>query len=132
MSATPSVVASIAALHDRWADLCEVTVVGVDLREEHWDWSAARTGHTMLLGCLLPPGAADQLAALGVGVFPALDGLPFDPYRAELYTYDELTRLVEETGAVGSAGATVDARISAWFASSANSVPDALIRAVHD
>ena len=132
MSATPSVVASIAALHDRWPDLREVTVIGVDLREERWDWSAARVEHTMLLGCLLPPGAADQLAALGVGVFPPLDGLPFDPYRAELYTYDELTRLVEETGAVGSAGTTVDARISAWFASSATSVPDALIRAVHD
>jgi len=132
MSATPSVVAGVAALHDRWPDLRDVTVIGLDLRQEHWEWPAARTEHTMLLGCLLPPGAADQLAAMGVGVFPALDGLPFEHYRAELYTCDELARPAASTGADGAAGTTLDARISAWFASSATSVPDALIRAVHD
>ena len=45
----------------------------------------------MVLGCRLPDGVADQLAARGVGVFSGLDDLPFAAYRSELYTYDELT-----------------------------------------
>jgi predicted Rossmann-fold nucleotide-binding protein len=52
-------------------------------------------------------------------VFSGLDDLPFDPDRAELYTYDELT-------------SGLGARLASWFGSSSVSVRDALIRAVHD
>ena len=78
----------------------------LDLRRESLDWSAARLDRTMFLGCLLPDGAADRLAASGAGVFPGLDDLPFAAYRAELYTYDELM------AADADAGLTLDARIA--------------------
>ena len=125
MSAAASVLADLAALREAWPELRGVTLIGLDLRREQLDWSEARLDRTMLLGCLLPEGAADQLTALGVGVFPPLDDLPFEPYRAELYTYEELA-------AAGAPGTTVDAQIGAWFASSPVSVHDAMIRAVHD
>jgi predicted Rossmann-fold nucleotide-binding protein len=133
MMTTPSVVVTLAALRDVWPDLREVTVIGLDLRSEPLDWSAAQVQRTLLLGCSLPEGAVDQLAALGVGVFPELHDLPFEAYRAGLYTYDELTAT---SGAgtdpdVGPA-ATLDARIASWFVASSTSVHDALIRALHD
>jgi predicted Rossmann-fold nucleotide-binding protein len=132
---TPAIVVTVAALHEVWPDLREVTVIGVDLRDEPLDWSAASLDRTMLLGCRLPAGVGDRLTALGVGVLPELVGLPFEPYRAALYTYDELTRV---SVAGGSQTETLDARIAAWFASSSVqgisgvSVHDAMIRAAHD
>jgi predicted Rossmann-fold nucleotide-binding protein len=114
------VVANLPGLRDAWPDLRDVSVVGVDLRLEALDWSAARLEHTMLLGCRLPEGVADRLVARGVGVFSALDDLPFLAYRADLYTYEELT------------AGSFDARVASWFESSTTSVRDALIRAVHD
>ena len=131
MMTTPSVVVTLAALRDVWPDLREVTVIGLDLRRERLDWSAAQVQRTMLLGCSLPEGAADQLAALEVGVFPELHDLPFEAYRAGLYTYDELTATSAAGPGAGPA-ATLDARIGSWFVASSTSVPDALIRAVHD
>jgi len=120
-------VATLSALRDAWPDLREATVIGLDLRREALDWSAAQVDRTMVLGCSLPEGAADQLAALGVGVFPELRDLPFEAYRAGLYTYDELTELSGKDPA-----ATLDERIAAWFVASSTSIHDALIRAVHD
>jgi predicted Rossmann-fold nucleotide-binding protein len=120
------VVATLAALRDVWPDLGDVSVIGLDLRHEVLDWSSARFERTMLLGCDLPAGLADQLAARGVGVFSGLDDLPFAPYRGELYTYEQLTAVA------GAGAASFDARVASWFESSTTSIRDALIRAVHD
>ena len=121
------VVVTIAAFRAAWPDLRDIAVMGVDLRRERLDWSAARVDRTMLLGCRLPEGVADQLTARGVDVFAGLDGLPFAPYRSELYTCAELAAVTD-----AGATATLDARIAAWFERSSVSVRDALIRAVHD
>jgi len=101
-------------------------VMGLDLRREPLEWSAAQLDRTLFLGCRLPGAALDLFAAHGVGVLSGLDDLPFAPYRAELYTYDELTARDPATGT------TFDARVASWFASSSTSVRDAVIRAVHD
>ncbi|MDQ1480974.1 MAG: hypothetical protein QOI44_1835, partial [Actinomycetota bacterium] len=87
---------------------------------------AAWYDRTMMLGCALPAGDADRLAALGAAVFPMLPNLPFAVYRAELYTWDELTT------SIGPSGTTLDAHLGAWFTASSTSVHDAVIRAVHD
>lgn len=44
----------------------------------------------VFLGCELAADVADRLRAGGALVFPRLPDLPFDPYRASLYTADEL------------------------------------------
>jgi predicted Rossmann-fold nucleotide-binding protein len=126
MARIARVVATPAALHDAWPDLRDVTLIGLDLADTQLDWSVARCDHTMMLGCALPAGDADRLTALGVAVFPPLPDLPFAVYRAELYTWDELTTRV------GSSDTTLDAHLGAWFTASSTGVHDAVIRAVHD
>ena len=126
VTAVPSPpVVSRAALAEIWPDLTGVTVIGLDLRDGSFDWSAARLGSTIFLGCRLPDGECDRLVARGAGVLSALDDLPFQPYRSSVYTYDELV-----AGHDHGAGATLDARIGAWFTASSTSVHDAVVRAV--
>jgi predicted Rossmann-fold nucleotide-binding protein len=120
-----AVVASLDAFREVWPDLRGVSVFGVDLRLEPLDWSEAQLGDALLLGCHLPTGATDVLAGLGVAVFPRPSDPPFEPYRAALYTHDELF-------ATAGSAASLDARITEWFASSSGSVHDVLVRAVHD
>ena len=121
-----SVVDSRAALAEIWPDLSEVALVGLDLRDAQLDWSIARLRSTMLLGCRLPAGVSDRLAARGVPVCcSALDRpVRSRPFRSALYTYDELT-----SGHEAGARSTLDARIGAWFTGRRPSVHDAVVRA---
>jgi predicted Rossmann-fold nucleotide-binding protein len=114
-------------LRERWPDLRDIVVVGVDLGAVDLDWSGALVEGTSFLRCPLPPGLAEQLLHRGAVVFPLWTGFPFEPYRTDLYTYEELT-----AGHELGAGATVDARIAAWFARPRPSVTALLARAVHD
>jgi hypothetical protein len=59
--AHPIVVATRAELRAQWPELEDVVVVGVDLRDEPLDWSAARVASTMFMGCRLPAAAHDRL-----------------------------------------------------------------------
>jgi predicted Rossmann-fold nucleotide-binding protein len=120
------VVVTLAEFRDAWPDLRDTALMDLDLRGETVDWSVARVDRTMLLGCRLPGGAADQLVARGAGLFSGIDDLPFAVYRADLYGYDELT-----TPGAGATD-TLDARIGSWFEASSTGARDALIRAVHD
>src|SRR5690348_12341304 len=120
-----AVVATLVDLRAAWPDLSGTAVIGLALRGEPLDWGAARLDGAVVAGCRFPAGVADDLAARGVPVFPELDALPCEAYRAELYTYDELA-------AFDDTGQTLDARLGAWFGSSSTSVRDALVRAVHD
>ena len=121
-------IVSLEELRAAWPDLTDVAVVALDLRAASFDWELARADGAMFLGCVLPVGAADVLAAMGAAVLSALGPLPFQVYRAELYTLDELT-----AGHDRGLEATLDARISRWFdARSATSLHDLVVRAVHD
>ncbi|MCU1518358.1 MAG: Rossmann fold nucleotide-binding protein [Pseudarthrobacter sp.] len=44
----------------------------------------------IFLGCTFGPGVEDGLRRRGALIFPRLEGLPFNPYRAGLYTPQEL------------------------------------------
>jgi predicted Rossmann-fold nucleotide-binding protein len=122
-----SVVVTLAALTDRWPDLRDVTIIGVDLTEADFRWPEARLAQTTLLGCALPAGVTDQLLASGAAVFPAPGGLPFSVYRSALYSYDELTAV-----SAGASGANFDERVGSWFRASSTGMHDAMIRAAHD
>ncbi|WP_026927603.1 LOG family protein [Granulicoccus phenolivorans] len=59
------------------------------------------------LGCGLDPEVEQWLSAAGALVFPKLPALPFDPYRGQLYTADELYDRPHYAH-------TLDARVYAW------------------
>ena len=44
----------------------------------------------IFLGCTFDPGVEDRIRRRGALIFPRLEGVPFDPYRARLYTPQEL------------------------------------------
>nr|NLI50580.1 Rossmann fold nucleotide-binding protein [Propionibacterium sp.] len=84
--------------------------------------------NALLLGCRLPTALADVLTRRGASVFPRLPAVPFDAYRAGLYTADELYRGLED----GYPG-TPDGATYAWTLSPAARWLDAsLARALHD
>jgi predicted Rossmann-fold nucleotide-binding protein len=111
-----------------WPDLRDAVVIGLDLRQERFGWSAADVEGCTFFGCLFQHGDWNLLATSGATIFSVPGGLPFEPYRATLYDYEELT-----ARAPGDAVGTVDDRMASWFAaSSSTSVSDLAIRAVHD
>ena len=122
-----AIIASASELLGIWPDLDDVAVIGLDLRDAQLDWSAARVRSTLFLGCLLPDGESDRLGARGAVVLSGFRDAPFQPYRADLYTYDELM-----AGHERGARATLDAQIGTWFTNSSTSLHDAVLRALHD
>ena len=84
----------------------------------------------VFLGCLLQPAAEEGLRARGALVFPPLPDVPFDAYRARLYSPEELydgladdlapglaPELADDLAPDRSRGrydATLDARVHAW------------------
>ena len=66
-------------------------VQGLDLREAEIDWKEVECGGAIFLGCQFPPDLSIcDLQEKGALIFPEFHGLPFNPYRPELYTREEL------------------------------------------
>jgi predicted Rossmann-fold nucleotide-binding protein len=77
---------------------------------------------------MFPPGITDRLPGGGAAQFSLLREVPFQPYRTDLYGYEELA-----SGHEQGVPRTLDMRISSWFASSLpSSLPDLAVRALHD
>ncbi|MGW7432981.1 LOG family protein [Streptomyces sp. NPDC054861] len=91
--------------------------------------SVPATG-AVFLGCPMRPDAAAKVRAEGALVFPPVPDLPFDPYRARLYSPDGLFAGVEEEGYE----ATPDALAYAWFqrTKADGDVFASMLRAIHD
>lgn len=70
--------------------LKECTVRGVDFRAARIEWGRVHIDHTNFLGCRFLPPDEGFLQQLGAFLFPPLPGLPYDPYRRTLYTWQEL------------------------------------------
>jgi hypothetical protein len=82
----------------------------------------------LFLGCRVDPSVAEDLRTRGALVFPEVPDVPVDPYRARLYTPDELY----DGLATGSYADTVDARAYAWALESGGDVRDLLVQSLHD
>ena len=103
-----------------------LVVQSLDLRERSEALTSIDVSEVLLLGCTLAPTAEETLAARGALVFPAFPEVPFDPYRGELYTAQELFG----DGAYRDAE---DARVYAWSRSKGpRTAPGALAAALHD
>ncbi|MFG3102593.1 LOG family protein [Streptomyces sp. NPDC048182] len=83
----------------------------------------------VFLGCPMDPEAATRVRAAGALVFPPVPGLPFDPYRAHVYSPDELY-----AGLDAGYEATPDAQSYAWFQRTRadGDVFASMLRAIHD
>ncbi|MET0999436.1 MAG: Rossmann fold nucleotide-binding protein, partial [Marmoricola sp.] len=83
----------------------------------------------LFLGCTLPEATADRLREGGALLFPSVPDVPFDPWRAALYTPDELY-----DGLADGYDQTLDAVVYAWTRAGhePGSLKELLARALHD
>lgn len=70
--------------------LRDAIVQGVDLADVLDVLKTRDVRGAVFLGCDAPPACAADLVARGAAVFPSVDERPYNPYRAHLYTPDEL------------------------------------------
>ncbi len=122
------VVATVSDLQEQWPDLTGTAVVGLDLRDLSLEPALAAAEGAMLLGCTVPSGLAEALAAKGATILAPVTGVPFEVYRSTLYSPGELAA-GHERGLEG----TLDGHIARWFdGSSSTALPDLAVRALHD
>ena len=72
----------------------------------------------LFLGCTMSEAAADRLRTGGALVFPTVPDVPFDPWRASLYTPAELY-----DGLADGYDRTTDAKVYAWTRTSRPPAP---------
>ncbi|WP_345041956.1 Rossmann fold nucleotide-binding protein [Georgenia daeguensis] len=99
---------------------------GLDLRERGLALRGLDAAGALFLGCELEPADEQSLRARGALVFPIVPGIPFDAYRASLYTAEELY-----AGLDTSYEETLDARVYAWSRQEP-SLDRSLTQALHD
>ncbi|WP_128977555.1 LOG family protein [Streptomyces roseicoloratus] len=105
-------------------------IQSVDLTDRTFALLSASTADAVFLGCPMQPEAAAKVRADGALVFPPVPDLPFDPYRARLYSPAELyegitARPYEETP---------DALSYAWFLRTRadGDIFSSMLRSLHD
>ncbi|WP_137993082.1 LOG family protein [Streptomyces vilmorinianum] len=105
-------------------------IQSVDLTDHTFALLSAPTTGAVFLGCPMQPEAAAKVRADGALVFPPVPDLPFDPYRARLYSPDELFDHVQDEGY----GATPDALAYDWFqrTKADGDIFASMLRSVHD
>ena len=113
MDEPPRLIDSPADFAAAWPDLRHTAVIGLELTAERLNWAEARVDGATFLGCTFPSGVTDRLTAAGATAFSPLTDLPFQPYRSDLYRYEELT-----SGHERGVSESLDMRISSWFESS--------------
>ncbi|MBN2192495.1 MAG: hypothetical protein JW751_06730 [Polyangiaceae bacterium] len=117
------------------ATLADVVVQGLDLRGETSLLLACPLGGAIFLGCDLADEVAAAALAAGALVFPRIPDLPYAPYRAELYSVEELYAGFEPERPESYVH-TLDARIYQHFLRTGGPKPasilETLARRLHD
>jgi predicted Rossmann-fold nucleotide-binding protein len=122
---------TLEALVAHEPDLRDIAVHDLDLTGWTVDWSSITVDGSIFLGCILPPGVADELGARGALVFPPFSKRPYDPYRRTLYSAEELDAEVEWFGT----RKRLDQMIYDWYSVGGAYLPDigeALAQRTHD
>ncbi|MFF9848373.1 LOG family protein [Streptomyces litmocidini] len=114
----------------RPGSLAGLRIQSVDLTDRTFALLSAVTADAVFLGCPMEPEAAAKVRADGALVFPPVPELPFDPYRARLYTPEELFEGIADAGYEG----TPDARAYAWFGRTRadGDIFSSILRSLHD
>lgn len=94
-----------------------VVVQGLDLTRADVAQAlrSVSAAEAFFLGCRLTPEVEQHIRQTGGTIFPVFEGLPFNPYRAALYTPKELMHGYEQ-GRRDSLANTIDGQIYAHFA----------------
>ncbi|MFG2771211.1 LOG family protein [Streptomyces sp. NPDC048350] len=105
-------------------------IQSVDLTDRTFALLSTPTTGAVFLGCTLQPEAAAKVRADGALVFPPVPDLPFDPYRALLYSPAELFDRVEDEGYE----ATPDFLAYDWFqrTKADGDIFASMLRSIHD
>jgi len=75
----------------RGNNIQDCVVQGLNLGDVNFDWERAKVAGAVFLGCTFPSLAfQERLREGGALVFPKLPRLPYNPYRPDLYTREEL------------------------------------------
>ena len=123
---------SLAAL-DAWLDagrpLTGLRLQGLDLTAREQRLLAADPRGLVVLGGRVTDRLENHLRSGGALVFPAVTGVPVDPYRSGLYTPEELYACLDDGYA-----ATPDARAYRWWLDLRlrDDILSTMLRAVHD
>jgi len=110
-------------------------IQSVDLANRRDALAAVPVSGAIFLGCPMPRRIEDELTNRGGLVFPRLPHLPFNPYRANLYSATELYDGLDGDAAHGGGYAkTLDGRVYAWYTAQGASpaLPASLAMALHD
>lgn len=115
----------------RSGSLSGYRVQAVDLTTRSVALRSVPVRGAVFLGCAMEPDAAARVQEAGALVFPRVPGLPFDPYRARLYTAAEL---FEGLAGPGGYEATPDALSYGWFQDTRDDgdILASMLRAIHD
>jgi predicted Rossmann-fold nucleotide-binding protein len=109
---------------------CSV-IQGLDFSELDLDWTRLNFEGAVFLGCYFPEKITiDYLIQQGAVVFPNLPDLPFKPYRATLYSREELMH-----GWTKREDKSVDKKIYDHFVAKGRAKPDileSLAQRLHD
>lgn len=83
-------VETLRKLGNTGRSLKNCTLRGLDLRETDIDWNRLGIENTTFLGCTLSVEDEILLRRIGAYIYRAPDHLPYQPFRSELYTWQEL------------------------------------------
>lgn len=71
-------------------DINRCTIQGVDLEAVDIPWSSLECEQLTIISCTLPAWLEMYLRKKEVMIFPGVSGLPYDPFRTDLYSWQEL------------------------------------------
>ncbi|MBN1207691.1 MAG: hypothetical protein JXB05_22695 [Myxococcaceae bacterium] len=108
------------------ASFCNVVIQGLDLRGFSRELASAALAGAAFMGCQLEQEALQVALSHGALVFPPFLGLPYQPYRSQLYTPEELYAGFEPARPESYAG-TLDARVYAHWEAQGRANPPSIL-----
>lgn len=101
-----------------------IAIQGLDLRGREDALLERRWPNAVFLGCLLSDAAESHLDTTGATIFPPFEGLPYNPYRGNLYSPDELR--------MDDLDRTIHTHQSRWREHPPAPILEALAQRIHD
>lgn len=101
-----------------------LAVQGLDLSNREAELVAVDWPHAVFLGCILTEPAETHVMASGATVFPPFEGLPYNPYRGQLYSPAELR--------AGDTDANIYEHQARWRKNPPAPILEALAQRIHD